>query len=527
MGDIRTLLTLELRSLYGINKMRHTKDPKAKRRYRLLRVAWGILLVMLFSYVGGLVYGLCMLGLSDLVPAYLVVLASLLILVFGLFTAGHRIFGQRGYDILSSMPIRSSSLVWSRFLGLYMEDLILTLAVFLPGFVMYGIAQTPTLLFYPMVLLTALLIPAIPLVLSILLGTLIFAASSRMKHKSLIQTLLSIAVVVGVMLLSFSTDGVKESFTPEQLATLAQTIGTLLERIYPPAMWLNAALTQSHLHGLALFALVSVALLILTVWLVSQCHPAVMRRLSSTIAKHHYQMGRLEPRSLFKALYLREVKRYFSSSIYVTNTILGPIMAAIAAIALSVVGMDTITSTLPMLPNIQGLIPFAIGGIFCMMTTTSVALSMEGKQFWAIRSLPIPAGLLFDSKILFNLSLILPFYIVSTVSMLLSLTPSPLEVLWLILIPASLIVFCVVFGITVNLKFHSFDWEKQETVVKQSLPAMLGGFAGPILALIFGGSSFLFGDLGGNIWRAGVCLTLLAGSVLMRRAQARVALSDL
>ncbi len=45
--------------------------------------------------------------------------------------------------------------------------------------------------------------------------------------------------------------------------------------------------------------------------------------------------------------------------------------------------------------------------------------------------------------------------------------------------------FCTVFSITVNIRFHSFDWQKEEQVVKQSASAALGGFAGFFTSLIF------------------------------------------
>ena len=134
----RALLSLELRSLYGINKLRYTRDEKTKRRYQGLALVWVLVIGVVFFYVGGLVYGLCSLGLAGIVPAYLCVLASLLILAFGLFTSGSRLFGARGYDLLASMPISSGKLVLSRFLGLYAEDLVFSAVILVPGIGVYA-----------------------------------------------------------------------------------------------------------------------------------------------------------------------------------------------------------------------------------------------------------------------------------------------------------------------------------------------------------------------------------------------------
>ncbi len=109
-----------------------------------------------------------------------------------------------------------------------------------------------------------------------------------------------------------------------------------------------------------------------------------------------------------------------------------------------------------------------------------------------------------DSKILLNLSLMLPFYIISEVLLIIALRPNAMELLWLLLIPAILCVFAVVAGITVNLKFHSFDWEREEAVVKQSASAMIGGFAGFLVSILCGAAALL---LPGNFTK--ICISLI------------------
>ncbi len=527
MNEIRSLLVLELRSLYGINQFLHTKDPKAKKRCYLLLGAWVILIATVFAYVGGLAYGLCALGMGDIVPMYLTALASLLIVAFGFFTAGNRIFGRKGYDLLASMPVKSSSIVVSRFLAMYAEDLVLTLVVLLPGVAVYGVCTKPGPGFYLTALLGGLLIPAIPLVAATLLGSLVLALSSRMKHKSIMQSVLMVGLVIAVMVGSFRMGPAMEEMTPEAFASLAVTIRDLFGQMYPPALWLGDAMAGGDLMGLGLFALVSLGILVLALLVVTANFQAIKRRLQSFTAKHDYKLGAMQSRGLRKALYLREAKRYFSSSVYVTNTIVGPILGCILAVALGIVGLDGVQSYLQLPLDLTGLLPFVFAGVFCMMTTTATAISMEGRQFWVVKSLPIPTKDLLDSKILLNLSLMLSFYLVSVAAMAIGLKPGFWELVWLILIPGAVMVFSVVFGITVNLKLHSFDWEKEETIVKQSASAALGGFAGFFLAAGMGVAVFLIPAEFGNPARALMCLVLLAVTALLYRKNNRVELHTL
>ncbi len=64
------------------------------------------------------------------------------------------------------------------------------------------------------------------------------------------------------------------------------------------------------------------------------------------------------------------------------------------------------------------------------LTTSCTSISMEGKQFWVIKSLPIPTKALLDSKITLNLGLMLPFYLISLAAIAIAVKPGLLELLW-------------------------------------------------------------------------------------------------
>ncbi len=523
MRDVWSLTALELRSLYGLNKFRYTKDRKEKNRCSLVFGVLIFLIIMVFTYMGGLVYGLCTLNLSEIVPAYLIVLSSLLVIAFGLFSAGHTLLTNRGYEMLSAMPITPDSIVISRFLSLYVQELIPTLVILLPGGTVYAVLQKPGLAFYLTYLPAAMLIPLIPLVISALLGTLILAVSSRMKNKSLVQTVLSVVLVLGILAASFTVSGA--TITPEALSQLAETLSDLFTRLYPPALWLTNTMLGRGITGLLLFATVSLGTAALFLWLLTRCFSGLIRGLYTVTARHRYEIGAMSRRSLLKALYLREVKRYFSSSIYVTNTVLGPILGCAFSGFLCFGGLEIITVSLPV--DISGLLPVLVASVFCLMTTTATSISMEGKQFWVVQTLPIPAKALLDSKLLLNLTLILPCYVLSEIFLFLTLRPGFWELLWMLLLPAALILFSLVWGITVDLKLHRFDWEKEEQVVKQGASAALGGMAGSLLSILIAGLLLLVPPVLKNPIRALLAAALLLICGILYRRNSRTKLEAL
>ncbi len=526
MTDIKTLLLLELRSFYGINKFLHTKDIKEKKRFKSLSIIWVFLIAMVFVYVGGLVYGLCTLGLAEIVPSYLVVISGAIIVFFGMFTAGNRIFALKGYDVLVSLPIKSAAVVISRFLGHYIADLILAAVIMLPGFAVYGYCIKPNLLFYVMAVFITVFVPAIPLVIATLFGTVITALTSGMKKKSLAQSIFSVLLVIGVMVLSFSAEGFTKNLTAEQFKDLAVTVGSALKEVYPPVILVSSAFS-GNIVSMLIYAAVSVVITLAAVFVISKNFDFIVHRLLNFKAGHNYKVGKMESRSILKALWQREAKRYFASSIYVTNTIIGPILATIMAVALCFMGLDSITAEFPDNIDIVSVLPFVYSAVFCMANTSSVSVSMEGKQFNVVKSLPITSKQLFDSKILFNLSLMLPFFAVSQTALFIATKPTLMQFVWQLILPIFIMLFAVVFGITVNLKFHSFDWENEVTVVKQSTASALGGFAGPFLSGILGVAAFLVPNRFSDILKAVMCLILFAVTAALYKHNNRKKLIDL
>ncbi len=490
MSNSLSLTALELRSLYGINKFRHTKDKKEKNRYRLLLVAWIIVFLAVVSYIGGVVFGLYYLGISSLAPSYLAVISALIVFVFGLFRSGQVMFKQNGYDILSSIPIKAREIVFSRFVSLYLEDLILTACIMLSGLTVFAVLEKPSFPFYLFSFIGILFLPIIPSLASLLFGTLITAISTRAKHKSLIQTILLLILVVAMVILPFGIQNLEE-ITPEKISALMSNISELFGKLYTPSVWFGNAVLEIGYFGFICLLLVSSVAVILCFFILNAGFHKIMRGLQNVTANHDYKIGKMERRGLIKSLYLREFKRYFSSSVYVTNTILGPILTVVASIALFIMGDTKIQEAIPIGNKLNVLVPFAISAIFCLMTTTCTSISMEGKQIWVIKSLPIPSKALFDAKILLNLSFMLPCYALSEVFLILALKPTLAELVYLLIIPILIILFSTVLGITVNLKIHRFDWESEVHVVKQSASAALGGFSGTLVSLILGGLVFV------------------------------------
>ena len=484
MKQIKTLTKLQLQNLYGLNVFRYTKDKKKKNTTIALGFVYALLVVMVAFYIGGAAFAYTYLGMEEIVPAYLIMLASIVILTFAIFKAGSVIFQENAYDILCSLPVSQTAIVVSRFLRMYVEHLLLTLVVMIPGTAVYGVMIKPSVSFYLIGVVVTVFIPLIPITIATFLGALVTAVTARMKHKSIVSAVLSIGLV-GMLFGSMGqVETLEENFTIEMLQNMSAIVTQAIESVYPPAIWLGNAMVKGDILTGLLCVLGGLAAFALTMALISVRFYEICRALYSTHAKHDYQMEQLKTTSVLGTLYKREWKRYFASSIYVQNTIVGPVMALIFAGAVLGVGLDTVQQTMEIPIDISGCVPILLAGIFAVMTTTCTSISMEGKEWWIVKSLPIRTKDLLDGKLLFGLSLYLPFWAVAEILLIIAMKPGFMDLVWLILLPLILIVFSQVFGLTMNLKMPVFDWENEIQIVKQSASAALGGLGGFVIILV-------------------------------------------
>lgn len=518
LKQIKLLTKLELCNIYNLNVLRFSKNSRRKKKELSVMTLWLFLIVMLIFYVSNLSYGLLKLELGSLIPAYLITVASLLIFFFGIFKAGNIIFRKNGYDILCSLPINRTAIVVGRFLRLYVENLVIAFLIVMPGLFVYAWFLKPGAAFYVLGALSILILPLVPITASILIGAVIMGISSRMKHKSLTAAGLSVLFVLLFMYGSSRLSIMEETITPEMLRELSSVIMGTLEKVYPPAVWLGRAVIAGSFMPCFICTGAFLAVFAAAAAIVSIFFHSINQSLFTTSARHNYELKTLKKSSVLSSLCKREFRRYFSSSIYVTNTIIGPIMGCILSGALLFTGTDVITKSLPVPLDIRAFAPFVFSGIFCMMTTTATSISMEGKNWWILKSLPLSPKSVLNAKILMNLLLMLPFYLISEALLIPALKPETFfDGVFLLLIPAVIILFSCVYGIAVNLHFPVLNWENEITIVKQSISAILGGMGGVFLSALCAVIIFLIPQEYYALCKALICIFILVATVLLHK----------
>ncbi len=532
---IVTLSKNELVNFLGVNELRKVKDPTAKKQKGFIFGMLIFLYICLAGYTAGQAAILSTIGTAEYIPVLFFLTAFSMNLVIGIYRAKAAIYRESDLDLVSAFPLSGVDIVASRVFRLYFDNLVIGAAVIIPAFLVYGIMAGCGALFFISIIPICIISPILPTAIASWIGIIFAAIISRNRHKVLTEVILALVIVIG----SFAVSGVisaktglgstsitvsekkkmDEQMKAEMAAALTEKM-TGVEQAFPPVKLISEVLQNAEFVGILIYTLISIAVIVPTVMVIGKNFFGISRKLFSARDHKEYRMEELKKQSVITALVKKEAARYFSSGIYVSNTIVNPVMALILAVALGFVDLNKIIESAGKLPveiNVNNSIPFLLAVIYCMMTITASSVSMEGKSWWIMRVLPIGTKEILGAKLLFNIIFMAPFYLVTEIIMLFTVNAGALERSWLIIIPGITIVFSILFGLFLNLKFPKFNWENEVEVVKQSAAVGLS-LVGTLPVLIACMEALILTGTGLQLLNGGFSLVLIILSLLLYRS---------
>jgi ABC-2 type transport system permease protein len=197
----------------------------------------------------------------------------------------------------------------------------------------------------------------------------------------------------------------------------------------------------------------------------------------------------VEKKGIIRVLLAREFKKYFSFPAYVMNTIMSPLMSIIMTVVLYLQLRNAVDGpSVEFITLILVAINAFIGG---MSPTTSVSLSLEGKEFWILKSSPIKPASVFIAKILMNVIL---FGVGSVVVAVILFAFMGLNIISSILVLITLllsVLFASMAGILANLLLPKMNFDQPIKVVKQSMSVLVSMVVGLIATALAAGLGFI------------------------------------
>jgi ABC-2 type transport system permease protein len=480
MNNLFTLIKANLINSWGINKVLKSKSKGEKLKFGLIgvlivyAVAAAIFTVFITSY-----------QLSDVLEKFnaLELLISSSILSTTLFTIimnsikipGY-LFSFKDYDLLMSLPLKPSSILTSKMVFIYLSNFMIAIVVGIPPLIVYGIKSSGGVLYYSLVAVTTLFIPLIPIVIGAFFAYFLGRISAKFRQTNIILLVGSFLILILIMAVSTmaSQIGVK------QIKNSIPTVNALNDILFWTKWFINA-LKDNNIAYLAAFVLVSLIVFGIFTAIFAKGFKSINSKMSEKYKASNYKIERLKTSSVFKALYIKELKFYFSSYIYVLNTGFGVIMMTIFSVAIAFFGRDTVSKVLDIPMADKYLFPMiTLIFVFCIIftCTTASSISLEGKNLWIIKSLPIKIKNILWSKIFISLTLTVPAVIVNTMIIAIVFKLNALTISAMLSVSLMYSVFSPIIGILINLYLPKLEWTTQTAVVKQSASVLLYTFSG-------------------------------------------------
>jgi ABC-2 type transport system permease protein len=315
------------------------------------------------------------------------------------------------------------------------------------------------------------LLPVIPTILACIVGYVVAYFTSKSNAKNWFEIIISLFLIAAVYYVVYKSGDILNYIIVHN-----EELKNILKWGFYPIYLVLEMLNDYNYLSLIIFIILHIALFAIFTYILSINFKKIIAKLQENRTKSNYVMKTLHSESAAKTLFIKEVKRYFSSPIYVFNTLVGPVLILLVAMASIFYDKAKIMSALGVVGGDSIIFQVLVVGILFttfFTSTTSSSISIEGVNFWIMKTLPISPKDIFKGKMQLNLVLIIPATYLSLAILYFTLGLTIIQLLTLIVLTLIAALVAVQFGLLINLKFPKMDAINDVVVVKKSISAMI------------------------------------------------------
>ena len=417
-------------------------------------------------------------------------------------------------DLLLSLPIPVRTLMASRLLTVYLMGLMYSAVVILPAVIVYWVTVSAV----PMAILGGVLLTALisifVLTLSCALGWVVAKVSRKLKHKSFITVIVSLAGLAIYYSFVF-----RAQTAIEQLVANAAFYGEKIRGAARPLYVLGQVGTGDGV-AMLLSAAVILALFALTWVLLSRSFLQITTA-ADTSDKAVYRERAVKRQSADAALFRKELARFTASPNYMLNCGLGVLLLPVSGILLLWKGGEVVSLLNAVFASHGGcaevLLCTGVCAVASMNDMATPSVSLEGKSLWLAQSLPVRPWQVLRAKLKVQLALTALPALVPLVCMAFIL-PKTAALPFIFIAALAYILFSACLGLTLGVTRASFTWTSELMPIKQSLAVTIALFGGWLYAITFAGLYLWQGwRLGAPVYLAIAAAVTLAVTALLYR----------
>ena len=467
---------MELNQSLFVNMKSGERKPRAKVILSITMFA-----VLMIVVIGGIFWQMAE-SMSPLIKAgagwlYMLIMAAVSVALgtFGsVFNTYASLYKAKDNDLLLSMPVPAGYLLLVRLTGVYFMSVLYSMVVYIPGLIVYfSTAQrTPAVIICG--ILFGILLTLIVLILSCLLGWGVARISSKLKNKSAVMVVASLAFLGLYYFIYFKASQMLETL----LGNILVAGDAVKNKAYVLYQFgLGAA---GEAVPMAVTTLVVLVALAAVVFVMKRSFVQIATQ-AEQVTKKVYKEKIVAKRSLRRALLWKECKHFTSSATYMLNCAMGTLMLPVAGVAAIVKAPLLLQLQKEIFGEYVGTLVLMLIGAIALMTSmndiTAPAISLEGKNIWLSQSLPVKPWQVLRSKLELHMWLTGVPAVFCSICVVCVLPVTLRQGIWLVLWPLLYVLFGALLGLMVNLKRPNLKWTNETAAVKQNFG---------VVAVIFG-----------------------------------------
>ena len=436
-------------------------------------------------------------GRAHLLLVILAFSVSLLTFIEGVYKAGPLLFNCKDDDLLLSLPLTKGTIIFIRILKFYVFELLYNSLFLLPIMISYIPFGNVSISYYVTSIIMLLLLPVIPIVLSCLIGMIMSSISSRFKHKNIVQTVITMAVLLVVFYFSFNIKGT-ESYLVNNIDSLNENIS----KFYYPAGIYGKLVSNFNIIDLIIFILINLGIFGISIFILSKTYFKINTRLKSVSSNK--KSGNKEisynKSSVTISLIKKELKTFVSIPVFIINSGFGLVLF-LALVVLLVFKLDSLSVLLEksnfeislskdiIMNNLSIVILVLLIFTSFMTSITNSVISLEGRNINILKSLPVKVKTILMSKVYACLLITTPVLLIGDIVLFIKCKTNIIEALLLVILSILMPLVSHLLGIIINLKHPKLDAENTAEVVKQSTSSFIAVMLGMFILMITIGMS--------------------------------------
>ncbi len=387
-------------------------------------------------------------------------------------TAGGR---SNDEEMLLALPIAKYQIILSKILYYFLFDLLIMVLLLFPSYIIYGVVVedvSANLVARGFILIVCLSLFANGV--SGILNTIFVRFTKKFKHQALIQSLLSLLLVIIFIIIYVGFTFVSQN----------AEFAIKIYDFYPIKLF-SEFVIEGTISTVLIVLVISFLPFVLSVVLKTVCFGKTVNSYHSNDLELKFKQS-----SVSQSLLKKEINKYFSIPVYVTNTLIGLVFAIGILIVITIMGKENFVSIIQMViaagyennqipPSIEEMITGYFGYIlmiaclFSVATTpiTSCSISLEGKEMWILKAHPISEKSVFLAKI--KAHVCINFFLILLISILMGINFGALYFIIGLIVLLCATVLSSIIGLYANLQFPKLDWESEMEPVKQGMSVLV------------------------------------------------------